>query len=188
MWYSGISVNIRLQELRLFENFAGREHACSDMLGHSSWRNSLRKHLMKTCSLIVVGTAVMIFSHFAGATQADDTVIRIIDQTPDVTPFISKVTLEVSNTSVLKNIQFEVIPKPGSVTRPLSGTYANSYLVERGFENQQTGQVVLPVLDSITASITSAALRILLWTVRPSHRTRELPSVPLNGPAGTKAR
>jgi arylsulfate sulfotransferase len=100
---------------------------------------------MKTCSLVVVVAVFLVFSHLADATQADDTTIRITGQTAGVTPFISKLTLEVSNTSVLKSIQFAVISKPGSVTRPLSGTYANSYLVDRGFENQQTGEVVLPV-------------------------------------------
>src|SRR6266513_4393475 len=100
---------------------------------------------MKTCSIIVVGVVFMILSDLADASQADDTTIRITGQTAGVTPFISKVTLAVSNTSVLKSIQFTVIPKPGSVTRPLSGTYANSYLEDRGFENPQTGEIVLPV-------------------------------------------
>ena len=93
----------------------------------------------------MVGGVIMVFSHPADASQADDTTIRITNQTAGATPFISKLTLEVSNTSVLKSIQFTITPKPGSVTRPLSGTYANSYLVDRGFENQQTGEVVLPV-------------------------------------------
>ena len=91
------------------------------------------------------GAAFMVFSHRAGATQADDTTIRITGHTAGVTPFINRVTLAVSNTSVLKSIQFTVIPKPGSVTRPLSGTYANSYLVDRGFENPQTGEIILPI-------------------------------------------
>jgi arylsulfate sulfotransferase len=100
---------------------------------------------MKTCSIIILGVVFMALSHLADASQADDTTIRITGQTAGVTPFISKVTLAVSNTSVLKSIQFTVTPKPGSVTGPLSGTYANSYLVDRGFENQQTGEVALPV-------------------------------------------
>ena len=100
---------------------------------------------MKRCLPIVVGAVVMVFSHFAGANQADDTIIRIIAKTPGATPFISKFTLAVNHTTLLKSIQFAIDPKPGSVTRPLSGTYANSYLVDRGFENQQTGEIMLPV-------------------------------------------
>ena len=80
---------------------------------------------MKTCSLIAVSAVFMIFSHLAGASQADDTTITITGHTAGVTPFISKLTLQVSNTTVLKSIQFAIDPKPGSVTRPLSGTYAN---------------------------------------------------------------
>jgi arylsulfate sulfotransferase len=98
---------------------------------------------MKTCSLIVVGTLFMVFSHLADASQADDTTIRITGHTAGATPFISKLTLEVSNTTVLKSIQFAIDPKPGSVTRPLSGTYANDYLVGRGFEHPP--EIMLPV-------------------------------------------
>jgi arylsulfotransferase ASST len=61
------------------------------------------------------------------------------------TPFISKLTLAVSDTTVLKSIQFTITPKPGSVTRPLSGTYFNNYLLDRGFENPTTGAILLPV-------------------------------------------
>ena len=96
-------------------------------------------------SISIVTGLFIAFAPFAGSNQAGDTTIRIIGHAPGATPFISKVTLAVSNTSVLKSIQFTVIPKPGSVTRPLSGTYANSYLIDRGFENPHTGEVVLPV-------------------------------------------
>ena len=98
---------------------------------------------MKTCSLIVVGVVFMVLSHLAGASQADDTTITITGHAAGATPFISKLTLDVSNTSVLKSIQFAIDPKPGSVTRPLSGTYSNHYLVGRGFEHPP--EVLLPV-------------------------------------------
>jgi len=98
---------------------------------------------MKTYALIVVGAAFMSLSRLVCATQADDTTITITGQTAGVTPFISKLTLEVSNTTVLKSIQFAIDPKPGSVTRPLSGTYANEYLVGRGYEHPP--EVILPV-------------------------------------------
>ena len=67
---------------------------------------------MKTCSLIVVGAVIMVFSHFAGANQADDTTIRITGQTAGATPFISKVSLAVSNMTLLKSIQFTITPNP----------------------------------------------------------------------------
>jgi arylsulfate sulfotransferase len=98
---------------------------------------------MKTCSLIIIGTVFMVLTHFAGANQADDTIITITGHTAGATPFISNLTLNVSNTTVLKSIQFSIDPKAGSVTRPLSGTYANDYLVGRGFEHPP--EVILPV-------------------------------------------
>lgn len=98
---------------------------------------------MKPFPLTIVTAVFLIVSHSARATQADDTIITITGQTAGVTPFISKVTLDVSNTSVLKSIQFAIDPKPASVTRPLSGTYANDYLVGRGFEHSP--EVILPV-------------------------------------------
>ena len=98
---------------------------------------------MKTCSLIAVFAIFMIFDHVADASYADDTTITITGHTAGATPFISKLTLEVSNTTVLKSIQFAIDPKPGSVTQPLSGTYSNDYLVRQGFEHPP--QIILPV-------------------------------------------
>ena len=96
-------------------------------------------------SIAIVAGLLTVFSPSARSTQADDTTIRITGYNAGATPFISKLNLTASNTSVLKSFQFTVTPKPGAVARPLSGTYANSYLVDRGFENQQTGEIVLPV-------------------------------------------
>ena len=96
---------------------------------------------MKRRSIIIIGAVFTVLTHLARANQADDTTITITGHTAGATPFISKLSLEVSNTTVLKSIQFAIDPKPGSVTRPLSGTYANDYLLSRGFEQppQQDG-------------------------------------------------
>ena len=98
---------------------------------------------MKTCLLIIIGFILMVFTNLARATEADDTTITITGHTAGATPFISNLTLQVSNTTVLKSIQFAIDAKPGSVTRPLSGTYANSYLVGRGLEHPP--EVIVPV-------------------------------------------
>ena len=98
---------------------------------------------MKTCSLIALGAVFMVLARLAGATQADDTTITIAGHTAGATPFISKLTLQVSNTTVLNSIQFAIDPKPGSVTRPLSGTYSNNVLASRGYVHPP--EVILPV-------------------------------------------
>ncbi|MEY2504578.1 MAG: arylsulfate sulfotransferase, partial [Verrucomicrobiota bacterium] len=90
----------------------------------------------------LLGTAPL---HHAGATEADDTIITIVGNAPGVTPFISKVSLNASDTSTLKGIQFKIAPKAGSVTRPLSGNYARSYLIQRGFLQAGSGDILVPV-------------------------------------------
>src|SRR4029077_15891173 len=100
---------------------------------------------IRSISITIVAGLFTLFVPFAGSSQADDTTITINGHTPGVTPFISNVSLTASDTTVLKSIQFTVAPKPGSVTRALSGTYANYYLVNRGLENPQTGEIMLPV-------------------------------------------
>src|SRR5947207_15952840 len=100
---------------------------------------------MKT-SCIIIGTVFMVFAQLAGANQADDTTITITGHAAGATPFISNLTLDVSDTTVLKSIQFAIDAKPGSVTRHLSGTYANDYLLSRGFEQPPPATTVtLPV-------------------------------------------
>jgi arylsulfate sulfotransferase len=100
---------------------------------------------IRSVSIAIVAGLFTLFAPFAGSNQADDTTITINGHTPGVTPFISNLSLTATNTSVLKSIQFAIAPKRGSVTRPLSGTYANYYLVSRGLENPQTGEITLPV-------------------------------------------
>src|SRR5215471_10422272 len=100
---------------------------------------------MKTCS-IIISAGLMVLTHLAGANEADDTTITITGHTAGVTPFISNLTLDVSNTAVLKSIQFAIDGKPGSVTRPLSGTYGNDYLLSREFEQPPPATtVIVPV-------------------------------------------
>ena len=101
---------------------------------------------MKICSVgLIVALLVAAPLHPVMASQADDTIIIIVGNTPGVTPFISRVTLNVSDTSVLKSIQFTIAPKAGSVTRALSGTYSKGYLTERGFLQPGSNDVFLPV-------------------------------------------
>ena len=135
---------------------------------------------------MLISAIFIVLSHLAGATEADDTTIRITGHTAGVTPFISKVTLAVSNTSVLKSIQFTVISKPGSVTRPVSGTYANSYLVDRGFENPQTGEVVLPVYGLYDGYANVVSLTYRFFDGSSKQANTSIPTATFDDPCGYK--
>ena len=126
------------------------------MPGHSSRRNCyLKRCAAKTCSLITIGVVLVVLTNLAVANQADDTTITITAHTAGATPFISNLTLDVSNTSVLNSIQFAIDAKPGSVTRPLSGTYANAYLVSRGYEQPPPATAVTVPVYGLYAGYTS---------------------------------
>ena len=100
---------------------------------------------MNKPSSFFVAATFMLLSPLALATQADDTTITIDAQTPGATPFIDQLTLTASDTSVIKSIQFTVAPKPGSVTRRLSGAYSYDYMITRGYLVPPSQQIFLPV-------------------------------------------
>ena len=107
---------------------------------------------MKTLLLLAI---LICFCRVAFATQADDTIITIDGEIAGATPFLSQLTLSVSETAALKSIQFAIASKPGSSTKPLSATYSSSYLAERG--DIGTGIVFLPVYglyDGYTNTVT----------------------------------
>ena len=132
---------------------------------------------------IVTGLFIA-FAPFAGSNQAGDTTIRINGYTAGATPFISNLNLIASNTAVVKEIQFKITPKPGSVTRPLSGTYSNDYLVDRGFENPQTGEIILPVygLYDGYANVVSLTYRFLDGSSKRANIT--IRTATFNDPCG----
>ena len=100
---------------------------------------------MKNLIRFLVASNLALSSHLALATQADDTTITIAGDMAGATPFISQVTLNASDTTTIKSIQFSIAPKTGSVTRPLTGDYSNAYLTERGYLDSATGEIFLPV-------------------------------------------
>jgi hypothetical protein len=85
---------------------------------------------------------------------------------------------------VVKEIQFKITPKPGSVTRQLSGTYSNHYLVDRGFENPQTGEIILPVygLYDGYANVVSLTYRFLDGSSKRANIT--ISTATFNDPCG----
>src|SRR5215470_7156561 len=137
---------------------------------------------MKTYAVIIIGAILMAFSHFAGSNQADDTTITITGHTAGATPFISRLTLEVSNTTVVKSIQFTIDPKPGSVTRPLSGTYSNDYLLSRGFEHPP--EIILPVYGLYAGYANTVRLTYRFLDGSSKQAVTSIATAPFDDPCG----
>jgi hypothetical protein len=96
-------------------------------------------------SCLVVASLLLLTCHFALGTQADDTTITITGQNPGATALIKQLVLLASDTSVIRSVEFTITPEPGSIARPLSCTFAATYLIDRGDLDSDTGQIFLPV-------------------------------------------
>jgi hypothetical protein len=77
---------------------------------------------VKKLPILLCSLLVAIISPSASAALADDVTVTVTAQSAGPTPFIAQLTLLASDTASLRSIQFTVAPKPGSVTRALSGT------------------------------------------------------------------
>ena len=136
---------------------------------------------------VTVATGLFIlFIPLAGSNQADDTTILINGYTSGVTPFISNVSLTASDTTVLKEIQFKIVPKPGFASRPLSATYANYYLIDRGFENEQTGEITLPVYGLYDGYANTVTLTYRFMDGSSKQANITITTASFNDPCGYK--
>lgn len=100
---------------------------------------------MKSRSFFAFALLFALFPNAAKAGQADDTTITIDSQADGPTPLIVQLTLSASDTTTLRNINFTVASKPGSVVRAFSQTFSASYLTSRGFLDTAGGKIFLPV-------------------------------------------
>jgi arylsulfate sulfotransferase len=95
---------------------------------------------MKPFTLAVLFAAVSVVAHQTAASS-----VIINGQTAGPTAFIAQVQLTANPPTSVKSIKFQIAPKAGSVTRPVSATYPIEYLQKRGYFNSQSGAILLPV-------------------------------------------
>lgn len=97
---------------------------------------------MKTW-IITIGTAFFLL--WSGDSNAIRTSLGLDRIVPGPTPFISFLTLKVSDPAALDTVKFTVRPKPHSQTRAVAATYTSAYLHSQGYFNVGTGKLTLPV-------------------------------------------
>ncbi len=106
---------------------------------------------MKTLSAALMFLVITVLAGVASANQADSTAVVITATEAGPTPFISKLSLTVSELSVLDRVQFAITPQTGSVTRPISATYTIDYLQRRAYVDAAAGHVVVPIFGLYAA-------------------------------------
>ena len=133
---------------------------------------------------LLLPTILICFCRVALATQADDTTITIDRQTAGATPFLSQLTLGVSDTAAIKSIQFTISPKSQSSTRPLSAKYSSGYLAERG--DIGTGTIFLPIYGLYDGYPNTVALTYFFNDGSSKQDSTTITTTTFNDPCGYK--
>lgn len=114
--------------------------------------------------------------------RADAQSVTITGQTAGPSPFIAQIQLTANPPASVKSIKFQITPKAGSVTRPVSATYSIDYLQRRGYFNSQTGAILLPVFGLYANFLNTVNL-----TYQFTNNTSQQASVMVSAPVFTSA-
>ncbi len=116
--------------------------------------------------------------------RADAASVMITGQTAGPTPFIAQIQLTANPPASVKSIKFQITPKAGSVTRPVTGTYPIGYLQKRGYFNSQSGAILLPVFGLYANSSNTVNLTYV-FTDNSLQQASVMVSTPVfNDPCG----
>lgn len=143
-----------------------------------------RGRIMKFAKWAIYFTMIFVASSFANSVPRIGDVrpatVEAIQAGP--TPFISFVFLNISQLPVIKSLQFTITPKPGSVTRPVSAIYSNTYLQRRGFISAQ--QIMLPVFGLYANYSNTVSLTYSFSNGTSQQQIITVPTAPFSDPCG----
>jgi hypothetical protein len=133
-------------------------------------------------ALAIASSAIFPLSLLAD--QASSTSISLTGQQAGATPFIVKLTLNVSNISALQTVGFTIAPMAGSVTRPISVTFPISYLQGRGFVALSTNRITVPVFGLYAGYTNNVTLTFLFNDGSSQHQNFQIPTVAFSSQCG----
>jgi hypothetical protein len=71
--------------------------------------------------------------------------VLVASQSVGPTPFIAHVDIGLARPDLVSSVFYTIVPKPGTVSKPVAVTYSASYLARRGLLDRQGERLVLPV-------------------------------------------
>ncbi len=93
----------------------------------------------------IITVSTVLFLAWTGDSDAVSSSLKLDRIDPGPTPFISFITLKISEPATLATITFTVQPKPLSQTRPIAASYTSAYLKSHDYFNLRNGKLTLPV-------------------------------------------
>ena len=141
---------------------------------------SMKPFMRIVCFTIVV--SMLLASPSSPAAGAGKVVLTSVQAGP--TPFISFLFLVPDLSAGIKSVQFTIVPKPGSVTRPVSVTYSKSYLQSRGFISGQIPQIMLPVFGLYANYLNTVVLTYSFSNGSTQQQTVLVPTAAFSDPCG----
>ncbi|MEY2545828.1 MAG: arylsulfate sulfotransferase [Verrucomicrobiota bacterium] len=111
-------------------------------------------------------------------------VVTVTGQTAGITPFIAQLQLSANPVAAVKSIRFEIAPKSGSVTRPISATYFREYLVSRGWINSGNGQINLSIFGLYANYTNTVNLTYCFADGSSQQETITVPTAQFSDPCG----
>ena len=93
----------------------------------------------------IIAVSAVFFLVWTGDSDAVRASFKLDRIDPGPTPFISFITLKISDPAALASIKFTVRPKPLSQTRAIAATYSSAYLQSNDYFNVRNGRLTLPV-------------------------------------------
>lgn len=86
--------------------------------------------------------------------------VSVAGQTPGPTPFIAHIGIGIARADLVRSVSYTIAPKPGTVSRPVSVTYSDAYLVRRQLIDAASQRLDLPVFGLYAGYSNQVALTI----------------------------
>ena len=142
------------------------------------------KTFMRIVCLATVLSIILIGS--SARAQRNGIVLKSVQAGP--TPFISFLFLTPELPFEIQSVGFTIVPKPGSVTRPVSITYSMKYLQHRGFVSGLVPEIMLPVFGLYANYLNRVMLTISFANGSTQQLQVVVPTLAFADPCGFRNR
>lgn len=97
---------------------------------------------------LIIAFLLLLISGCGGSSdpsQAEKTDITILSDVGSVNAFIKSIVVSIDSIDNISTVEFLIASKEGAASKPIHATYTKKYIQDRGFFEQSTGKLNIPV-------------------------------------------